>query len=271
MSDHLPERERKAGRLADVSLEIEIVVEDPLDPPDGELDTEIVIEDPLDPPDDHRSTGTGTSDVGAARRERTVESVELEPLAIESVELEPIEVEPVELESLEVEPVELEVEPVELEVEPVELEPIESIELDPVDIASVERAAAGRETRGDAAARELAAEDSFEARLLGKADTVRLPAMSGRLGEYRIVRRLGEGGMGQVFEALDTRTGQRVALKMLFDVEPENVYRLKREFRRMADIVHQNLVTLYELVVDNDLCFFTMEYVPGVDFYSALA
>ncbi|MCA9718109.1 MAG: protein kinase, partial [Myxococcales bacterium] len=90
------------------------------------------------------------------------------------------------------------------------------------------------------------------------------------IGGYKVIRLIGEGGMGQVFEALDPRNGQLVALKTLSDVDPAGVYKLKREFRGMADIVHHNLVTLYELVVHGDICFFTMEHVQGLDFRTAL-
>jgi serine/threonine protein kinase len=71
--------------------------------------------------------------------------------------------------------------------------------------------------------------------------------------------------MGEVYEAIDTRNGQHVALKMLFDVDPAGVYRLKREFRRMADISHENLVTLHELCNEGERWFFTMELLSGSD------
>mgnify|MGYP000858801704 FL=1 len=91
-----------------------------------------------------------------------------------------------------------------------------------------------------------------------------------RLGPFDLLRTLGAGAMGQVYEAVDTRTGQRVALKMLFDIDPASVYRLKREFRRMADTVHENLVTLYELHNVNSTWFFTMELLSGVSLKAAL-
>jgi len=57
-----------------------------------------------------------------------------------------------------------------------------------------------------------------------------------------------------------------VALKTLEKLAPEQVYRLKQEFRALAGIVHPNLVQLHELVVTAETCFFTMEYVAGADF-----
>ncbi|MBL8975068.1 MAG: serine/threonine protein kinase, partial [Myxococcales bacterium] len=91
-----------------------------------------------------------------------------------------------------------------------------------------------------------------------------------RLGPYELVRTLGAGGMGEVHEAIDTRSGEHVALKMLFEVDPAGVYRLKREFRRMADISHENLVTLHELGNDGDRWYFTMELLRGGDLGGAL-
>jgi serine/threonine protein kinase len=79
-------------------------------------------------------------------------------------------------------------------------------------------------------------------------------------------RRIGEGAFGVVWEAYDTERGARVALKALTRTEPSSLYLFKREFRALADIVHPNLVTLYELLNYGDRWFFTMEFIEGVDF-----
>jgi serine/threonine protein kinase len=81
---------------------------------------------------------------------------------------------------------------------------------------------------------------------------------------YRVIRKLGEGGMGVVYEVQDTQRGERVALKTLRKPDPEKIYRLKREFRALANLNDPNLISLYELVVSDDVCFFTMELVDGV-------
>jgi len=83
---------------------------------------------------------------------------------------------------------------------------------------------------------------------------------------YRIVRQLGEGGMGVVYEAEDGERGERVALKTFKDRDPDRLLRLKNEFRALSEISHVNVVELYDLVVDADRTFFTMELIKGTDF-----
>src|SRR3982751_627729 len=56
-----------------------------------------------------------------------------------------------------------------------------------------------------------------------------------REGRLRVLRRLGEGGMGLVFEAFDAERGGLVALKTLTHLDPEGVYRFKNEFRSLAE------------------------------------
>ena len=67
-------------------------------------------------------------------------------------------------------------------------------------------------------------------------------------GRYRVVRRIGAGGMGVVYEAEDRERGQRVALKTLAAPDVDKIYKLKREFRALADLSHPNLAALYDLV-----------------------
>ncbi len=83
---------------------------------------------------------------------------------------------------------------------------------------------------------------------------------------FKVLRRLGAGGMGVVYEVQDLARAEIVALKTLHRATPAGVYRLKREFRSLADVAHPNVVCLYELVVDAARCFFTMELVKGVNF-----
>jgi eukaryotic-like serine/threonine-protein kinase len=85
-------------------------------------------------------------------------------------------------------------------------------------------------------------------------------------GRYRIERRLGAGGMGVVYEAYDRTRERSVALKTLYFDNPDAVYRLKKEFRTLADVAHPNPISLYELVGEDDIWYFTMELIHGETF-----
>ncbi|MGK3990480.1 serine/threonine-protein kinase [Sorangium sp. So ce136] len=82
---------------------------------------------------------------------------------------------------------------------------------------------------------------------------------------FQILRRLGAGGFGIVYEALDRERGERVALKTLARVSASALYRFKKEFRALADIAHDNLVRLHDLIGADGEWFFTMELVHGAD------
>src|SRR5262245_33093461 len=82
---------------------------------------------------------------------------------------------------------------------------------------------------------------------------------------FEVVRKLGVGGMGVVYEVVDRQRQARVALKLLQQEDSEAIERFKREFRVLQDLEHPNLVRLLELVVEGDAWAFTMELVDGCD------
>jgi serine/threonine protein kinase/tetratricopeptide (TPR) repeat protein len=85
---------------------------------------------------------------------------------------------------------------------------------------------------------------------------------------YRLLRRVGSGGFGVVYEAIDELAQTRVALKTLHRLTGDGLFTLKQEFRALADVFHPNLVALYEMTEHEGHWFFTMEFLDGVDFYS---
>ena len=97
------------------------------------------------------------------------------------------------------------------------------------------------------------------------------PILPGELlaSRYRIIRAIGQGGMGQVFEAEDLKLRKKVALKSIrseIAADPESLYRFKNEFRALTDVIHPSLVTLYDVFSDGEMWFFTMELVRGLNF-----
>ncbi|MFN2427005.1 MAG: serine/threonine-protein kinase PknK, partial [Candidatus Binatia bacterium] len=83
---------------------------------------------------------------------------------------------------------------------------------------------------------------------------------------FEVLRCLGAGGMGTVYEVLDREHGSRIALKLLRMMDGESLLGFKQEFRDFQDLSHPNLVSVGELFGEDGQWFFTMELVDGVNF-----
>ncbi len=94
-----------------------------------------------------------------------------------------------------------------------------------------------------------------------------------RLGHYRIVRQLGQGGMAEVFLAEDLKLKRQIALKVLpseFAEDRDRLARFKREAESVARLNHPNIVTVYSIEEIDGIHFITMELVEGRSLESAV-
>jgi eukaryotic-like serine/threonine-protein kinase len=93
------------------------------------------------------------------------------------------------------------------------------------------------------------------------------PELVGRtLNQYRVDSKLGEGGMGVVYEATDTRLGRKVAIKLLHRSvlqDADRMARFQREARVLASLNHANIAAIHGLEEAAGTTFLALEYVPG--------
>jgi len=84
-----------------------------------------------------------------------------------------------------------------------------------------------------------------------------------KIGQYLVIERLGNGGMGSVYRGVDETLGREVALKILNTAVADSAARLRAEASALARLSHPGIATVYELLEDDDRLVMVMELVRG--------
>ncbi len=93
-----------------------------------------------------------------------------------------------------------------------------------------------------------------------------LEAPSGTLGDFRILREVGRGGMGIVYEAEQISLGRRVALKVLpfaATMDPRHLHRFQNESRAAASLEHPHIVPVYSVGCERGVHYYAMKFIEG--------
>src|SRR6476659_2958222 len=102
---------------------------------------------------------------------------------------------------------------------------------------------------------------------------IKLPSDS-QISHYRILSKIGEGGMGEVWLAEDSRLGRKVALKLLpaeFTEDSERVRRFTQEAKAASALNHPNIIAVYDIGESDSGRFIVMEFVAGRTLRSVIA
>src|SRR5262249_33489577 len=92
------------------------------------------------------------------------------------------------------------------------------------------------------------------------------PPRLGELGDFRLLREIGRGGMGVVYEAVQLSLNRRVALKVLpfaATLDPRQLQRFKNEAQAAAQLHHQHIVPVYGVGCERAVHFYAMQFIDG--------
>ncbi|RME04208.1 MAG: serine/threonine protein kinase [Planctomycetota bacterium] len=109
---------------------------------------------------------------------------------------------------------------------------------------------------------------------LQRGQSLALPAIQGEIPGYKIVEKIGSGGMGSVFKAKHLRMGRDVAIKVLSKKHAEDkmyISRFLREAKSLAKLNHPNIVRAYDCNRVGETYYLVMEFVEGISAYDRLA
>src|SRR5262249_1212956 len=103
-------------------------------------------------------------------------------------------------------------------------------------------------------------------RAVGPRDESSDPLRSSPLGDFQILREIGRGGMGVVYEATQLSLGRRVALKVLpfaATIDAKHLHRFRRESTAAAQLHHTNIVPVYYVGCERGVNFYAMQLIEG--------
>ncbi|MGN6547515.1 MAG: serine/threonine-protein kinase, partial [Aureliella sp.] len=93
--------------------------------------------------------------------------------------------------------------------------------------------------------------------------TISLSQLPCSLGYFLLIKQIGQGGMGRVYNAVDLRSAAHVAVKVIHRTDSWSVYRFIEEFTWLSTLNHPNVIKLYDTFSEGDLRYFSMELVEG--------
>ncbi|MCZ6769280.1 MAG: protein kinase [Acidobacteria bacterium] len=94
------------------------------------------------------------------------------------------------------------------------------------------------------------------------------------IGHYKVLEKIGQGGMGTVYRAQDTTLDREVAIKVLpeqFTQDPQRLARFEREAKLLASLNHPNIAAIYGFEQADDIHFLVLELVEGETFAEKVA